>query len=82
MANTAIGSKGSNGKLECGRIFTKVVNVLAFDLNKRGTEKVGYRNTLLPMICLCIIEIISEIFMPKNRNRYRERTISLNSISL
>ena len=39
VANTAIGSKGSNGKLECGRIFTKVVNVLAFDLNKRGTEK-------------------------------------------
>lgn len=39
VANTAIGSKGSNGKLECGRIFTKVVNVLAFNLNKRGTEK-------------------------------------------
>lgn len=39
VANTAIGSKGSNGKLECGRIFTKVVNVLAFSLNKRGTEK-------------------------------------------
>lgn len=39
VANTAIGSKGSNGKLECGRIFTKVLNVLAFNLNKRGTEK-------------------------------------------
>lgn len=39
VANTAIGSKGSNGKLECGRIFTKVVNVLAFNLDKRGTEK-------------------------------------------
>ena len=39
VANTAIGSKGSNGKLECGRIFTKVVNVLAFNLNKRGTDK-------------------------------------------
>ncbi len=37
--NTAIGSKGSDGRLECGRIFTKVVNVLAFSLNKRGTEK-------------------------------------------
>ena len=39
VANTAIGSKGSNGKLECGRIFTKVVNVLAFNRNKRVTEK-------------------------------------------
>ncbi len=39
VSNTAIGSKGSSGRLECGRIFTKVVNVLAFSLNKRGTEK-------------------------------------------
>ena len=37
--NTAIGNRGSDGKLECGRIFTKVINVLAFSLNKRGTEK-------------------------------------------
>lgn len=39
VTHTAIGSKGSDGKLECGRIFTKIVNVLAFSLNKRGTEK-------------------------------------------
>lgn len=38
VANTDIGSKGSNGKLECNRIFTKVINVLAFNLKKRGTE--------------------------------------------
>lgn len=39
VTHTAIGSKGSTGKLECGRIFTKVVNILAFNFNKRGTEK-------------------------------------------
>lgn len=39
VRHTAIGSKGSSGKTECGRIFTKVVNVLAFNLNKRGTER-------------------------------------------
>lgn len=39
VANTEIGSRGSDGKLECGRIFTKVINVLAFNLKKRGTEK-------------------------------------------
>ena len=37
--NTDIGSRGSSGKLECGRIFTKVINILAFDLNKKGTER-------------------------------------------
>ena len=37
--NTDIGSRGSSGKLECGRIFTKVINVLAFELNKKGTER-------------------------------------------
>lgn len=39
VTNTAIGSRGSDGWFECGRIFTKVINVLAFSLNKRGTEK-------------------------------------------
>ena len=39
VANTFIGSKGSDGKFECGRIFTKVINILAFDLNKKGTER-------------------------------------------
>jgi hypothetical protein len=39
VANTKIGNKGSDGRLECGRIFTKVVNVLAFHLQKCGTEK-------------------------------------------
>lgn len=39
VMHTAIGSKGSSGRTECGRIFTKIINVLAFDLNKRGTEK-------------------------------------------
>lgn len=39
VANTDIGSRGSSGKLECGRIFTKVVNILAFSLNKKGTER-------------------------------------------
>lgn len=39
VANTDIGSRGSSGRLECGRIFTKVINVLAFELNKRGTER-------------------------------------------
>lgn len=39
VANTLIGTKGSDGKLECGRIFTKVINLLAFDLNKKGTER-------------------------------------------
>lgn len=38
VSNTAIGNRGSDGRLECGRIFTKVVNVLAFSLNKCGTE--------------------------------------------
>ena len=38
VANTKIGNRGSTGKLECGRIFTKVINVLAFDLKKCGTE--------------------------------------------
>ena len=37
--NTDIGSRGSSGKLECGRIITKVINVLAFELNKKGTER-------------------------------------------
>jgi hypothetical protein len=36
---TNIGSRGSDGKFECGRIFSKVVNPLAFDLNKRGTKR-------------------------------------------
>lgn len=39
VANTEIGSRGSSGRLECGRIFTKVINILAFELNKRGTER-------------------------------------------
>lgn len=39
VGNTDIGSRGSSGRLECGRIFTKVINVLAFALNKRGTER-------------------------------------------
>ena len=39
VANTDIGSRGSSGRLECGRIFTKVINVLAFELNKRGAER-------------------------------------------
>ncbi len=39
VGNTNIGSRGSSGRLECGRIFTKVVNILAFALNKRGTER-------------------------------------------
>ncbi len=39
VANTEIGSKGADGKLECGRIFTKVINVLAFKNRKRGTER-------------------------------------------
>lgn len=39
VANTDIGSKGSDGKLECGRIFTKVINVLAFKYKKCGTER-------------------------------------------
>lgn len=39
VTNTDIGSRGSDGRLECGRIFTKVINVLAFALNKRGTER-------------------------------------------
>lgn len=36
---TEIGSRGSSGKTECGRIFTKIINVLAFALRKRGTER-------------------------------------------
>lgn len=39
VANTDIGSRGSSGRLECSRIFTKVINILAFELNKRGTER-------------------------------------------
>ena len=39
VTHTDIGSKGSDGKLECGRIFTKVINVLAFKYRKRGTER-------------------------------------------
>lgn len=39
VANTSIGNKGSSGQTECGRIFTKIINVLAFHLNKRGSEK-------------------------------------------
>lgn len=39
VSHTDIGSKGSDGKLECGRIFTKVINVLAFKNRKRGTER-------------------------------------------
>lgn len=38
VENTDIGKRGSDGRLECGRIFTKVVNILAFSLKKRGTE--------------------------------------------
>jgi len=34
IANTAI-----NGEVECNRIFIKVLNPLAFALNKRGTER-------------------------------------------
>jgi hypothetical protein len=45
VANTAIGGrtmekKGeSAGEQECGRIFTKVINPLAFKYNSRGTER-------------------------------------------
>lgn len=39
VTHTDIGSKGSDGKLECGRIFTKIINVLAFKNRKRGTER-------------------------------------------
>ncbi len=35
---TGIGNKGSDGKLETNRIFTKIINTLAFVKNKKGTE--------------------------------------------
>ena len=38
VANTDIGNKGSTGKYECNRIFTKIINILAFRYRKRGTE--------------------------------------------
>lgn len=34
-----IGNTKINGKTECGRIFTKVINPLAFKLRKKGTER-------------------------------------------
>lgn len=36
---TGIGNKGSNGKLETNRIFTKIINILAFVKDKLGTER-------------------------------------------
>ena len=39
VTHTDIGSRGSDGRLECGRIFTKIINVLAFKYKKRGTER-------------------------------------------
>lgn len=37
--NFTIENTKINGKVECGRIFTKVINPLAFKLKKFGTEK-------------------------------------------
>lgn len=34
-----INNTSINGKVECGRIFTKVLNPLAYELHKRGTER-------------------------------------------
>jgi len=38
LSHTKIGDRGSDGKYETGRIFSKIVNPLAFELNKRGTK--------------------------------------------
>lgn len=38
-----------NGKTECGRIFTKVVNPLAFKLRKKGTERGRLSNYVIKL---------------------------------
>lgn len=39
FTRTTIKYTNINGKIECGRIFTKVLNPLAFCYNKKGTER-------------------------------------------
>ena len=36
-----------NGSVECGRIFTKILNPLAFNLRKQGTRKGHLSNTII-----------------------------------
>lgn len=38
-----------NGKTECGRIFTKVINPLAFKLRKKGTERGRLSNYVIKL---------------------------------
>lgn len=44
-----IGNTKINGKTECGRIFTKVINPLAFKLRKKGTERGRLSNYVIKL---------------------------------
>lgn len=47
--NFTIGNTKINGKTECGRIFTKVINPLAFKLRKKGTERGRLSNYVIKL---------------------------------
>ena len=44
-----IGNTKINGRTECGRIFTKVINPLAFKLRKKGTERGRLSNYVIKL---------------------------------
>lgn len=50
--NFTINNTKINGTIECGRIFTKVINPLAFKLKKFGTEKGKISKKIITMDCL------------------------------
>lgn len=47
LVNFTIQNTPINGSVECGRIFTKILNPLAFNLRKQGTRKGHLSNTII-----------------------------------
>ncbi len=47
FVNFTIQNTPINGSVECGRIFTKILNPLAFNLRKQGTRKGHLSNTII-----------------------------------
>ncbi len=47
--NFTINNTPINGKKECGRILTKILNPLAFELQKKGTKKGNISKTIITM---------------------------------
>ena len=78
---TKIGSRGSDGKLECGRIFSKVVNPLAYTRNKRGTEngRISKHNITYDML-MYNRNNFRDIFADKPKGMTRKEYAALNPV--